>query len=226
MRSAATPSMQLFSRPSSFSSGARASSLRCSASITFRNFLASCCHSRSLLTSLCSSVIAHLKPVIENVFNGNAGHPRDALGLHPCRAELLACPYVHRLTRHMEFLRSVGQAVAGDLGEDVAHRVARFVDDHAQVALQRDGQASQQGVKRRLQFQVHCTHLCHIRRLTFASRGSYDIVAMAALQLIATCAVVCFGFAAIMRGASFMTLTLVVLLAVWVGFIMRSFYGY
>jgi hypothetical protein len=49
---------------------------------------------------------------------------------------------------------------------------------------------------------------------------------MAALQLIATCAVVCFGFAALMRGASFMTLALVVLLAVWVGFIMRSFYGY
>jgi hypothetical protein len=49
---------------------------------------------------------------------------------------------------------------------------------------------------------------------------------MAALQLIATCAVVCFGFAAIMRGASLMTLMVVVLLAVWVGFIMRSFYGY
>jgi hypothetical protein len=49
---------------------------------------------------------------------------------------------------------------------------------------------------------------------------------MAALQLIATCAVVCFGFAAIMRGSSLMTVALVVLLAVWVGFIMRAFYGY
>jgi hypothetical protein len=44
---------------------------------------------------------------------------------------------------------------------------------------------------------------------------------MAALQLIAVCAIVCFGAAAIMRGSSFMTLAMVVLLAVWVGFILR-----
>jgi hypothetical protein len=48
---------------------------------------------------------------------------------------------------------------------------------------------------------------------------------MAALQLIAVCAIVCFGFAAIIRGSSLMTVALAVLLAVWVGFIVRIFYG-
>jgi hypothetical protein len=49
---------------------------------------------------------------------------------------------------------------------------------------------------------------------------------MAALQLIAVCAIVCFGFAAFIRGSSLMTLMVVALLAVWVGFIVRCFYGY
>lgn len=66
----------------------------------------------------------------------------------------------------------------------------------------------------------------HISQLTSPSRGSYDTPVMAALQLIAVCAIACFGTAAIMRGASFMTLAVVMLLAVWIGFIMRSFYGY
>lgn len=79
------------------------------------------------------------------MLNGNAGHFRDALGLHMGGAELLACPHVHRLARHAQFLGSVGQAAAGNFGEDGGHRVADFVDGHAHFALQRGRQANRQG---------------------------------------------------------------------------------
>lgn len=90
---------------------------------------------RNLLPSRFSSVII-FKPVVNDMFDWHVGELGDPLGLNERWPELFTEPHVHRLARNFQPLGPLRQAVAGNLGEDVLHRVGHLVHDHRHLALE------------------------------------------------------------------------------------------
>jgi hypothetical protein len=74
---------------------------------------------------------------IPDMFRRDAGQFCDPFGDRRSGPEFFVRPDVHCLTRHADGAGSVGDGVAGDLGEDVAHGVAQLMDERAKLMLER-----------------------------------------------------------------------------------------